>query len=309
MVGSVSGRVSAVLVACLLCGCAGLPLLRDGSGASETEDERRLSAIIAELYLHLGDDTYRYDRSRTEGRQDVFALALWRLDRLRTRRGDEPEAWDNLDLVIEYGRARALERLRRYSEAGEAYRLVADRGSRLGEPARIGALVMQEFARHSGPPADPAETVEERLELIESRIRVWERLAHEHRSTLFEPLAREEVEAWDMMRIDWLARHRSTEEAVGACRRAVERHHASKLHATHLIRLGNLYAEAAHGIYARARARLARFDAEKYEDFLDHALSAYEAAGERAGGSVRAEADGKIEALLARHEGVRAHVP
>ena len=57
------------------------------------------------------------------------------------------------------------------------------------------------------------------------------------------------------------------------------------------------------------RANLARFDPERYDALLDQAFSAYELAGEDHKSALRREARTRIEALLAYHDGVRAHAP
>jgi tetratricopeptide (TPR) repeat protein len=293
-----------------LVGCATLqPFPLDRDNAETSASERTLSAVVGELHLHLKDDTYRYDRARGEGGQNVFALALWRLDRLRAERARAPEQWENFDLVIEYARARALERLRRYVDAREAYGLVASTGSRLADAALERKEVMDRFASHSGASGSPLGGADEELGFIEERIRTWEELAVEYHRTAFQSLAREEAEAWETVRVGWFERHRDVQEAIQACRRLVERHHASKLHANHLIRLGDLYAEAAHGMVLLSRAKLGSFDAQRYELFLDHAFALYELAGERPGRATRKEASNKIDALLAEHEGIRIHVP
>jgi tetratricopeptide (TPR) repeat protein len=311
MRGSLLFRVWSIpLFVLTLSGCATLrsfPLDRDNDETPPAE--RTLSAIVAELHLHLRDDTYRYDRARSEGGQNVFALALWRLDRLRAQRALPHEKWENIDIVIEYARARALERLRRYATARDAYKLVAATGSRLADAASERERVMRRFAQHAGQPGSPLRDAEEELAFIEGRIRTWEALAVEYHGTSFHSLAREEAEAGEMVRVGWFERHRDVQEALQACRRLVERHPASKLHAHHLIRLGDLYAEAAHGLVLRSRANLGPFDAERYETFLDHAFALYELAGEQPGKTTRREASNKIDALLAEHEGIRAHVP
>ncbi len=105
----------------------------------------------------------------------------------------------------------------------------------------------------------------------------------------------------------WVKRNRSIDKAIGACRRLVERNHESKLYAQHLIRLGDLYAEAARRVHLRSRAKLAPFDANRYESLLDQAFSAYELAGEERKPGPRREALMKIEALLAVHQGTFGH--
>jgi tetratricopeptide (TPR) repeat protein len=299
----------ALMPAALLAGCAGLaPSLR-GDTPARRDEGRTLTAVVAELQLHLRDDTYRLDRARTEEGQNVFALALWRLERLRERRARASSRTDNVDIVIEFARGRTLERLRRYEEAAEAYSRVELTGSRLGVAAQERAEIIRTFARHSGPLDPVPATPEDALERIEERIHVWHELALSHARTEFESLALEEAEAWEMLRVEWFARHRDPREAIEACRRLVERHHASKLYAEHMIRLGDLYADAAHQVFLRARAKLGPFDTERYEAFLDQAFAAYEVAAEQREGSTNDAAESKIEALLAQHEGVRGHVP
>lgn len=307
----VAARSFRILIpAVALCGCAGLPAWESARvGSEQGEDGRTLTTIVAELQLHLRDDTYRYDRARTEGGQNVFALALWRLDRLQERRARPVDQWENIDIVIEFARARTLERLRRYADASEAYLRVASRGSRLAGRADGWREIMSRFAAHSGPLTPPPEEPEDALRLIEARIADWRGMALEYADTGFESLAREEAEAWEMVRLDWFTRHRGSGEAIAACRRLVERHQGSKLYANHLIRLGDLYANAARQIYLRARAKLAPFDGERYETYLDHAFASYEAAGEARVGSAGSEAEIKIRALLAQHEGIRNDVP
>lgn len=294
-----------LMASAALLGCAGL----HGRSVDGRDEGRTLTAIVAELHLHLKDDTYRLDRARTEGGQNVFTLALWRLERLQARRARSMGGRENVDIVIDFARARALERLRRYEEAAEAYASVERTGSRLGEAAQERLEILRRFAHESGPLEPRPRVPEEALAGIEMRIRSWEQLALEYSRTEFESLALEEGEAWEMVRVDWFARHRSAEEAIAACRRLVERHHTSKLYPEHLIRLGDLYADAARRVYLRARARLAPFDAERYELFLDQGLASYELAAEHRAGQTQEAAASKIEALLAQHEGIRSHVP
>ncbi len=291
----------------MLSGCAGLsPSWLGGSPDEATLTGRTLSTIVAELHLHLRDDTYRFDPARTEGGENVFALLLWRLDRLSARRSRPLERWENVDIIIDFARARALERVRRYEEAEAAYGRVASVGSRLAEPADEARQVMRRFAEHSRPPGGPPAGPGESLVLLEARIRAWQGLALEFSDTPFGSLAREEAEAWEVVRVDWFSRYRDVTDALAACQRLLERHHASKLYAKHLILLGDLYAEGAQQIYLRARANLVPFDSERYEAFLDRAFAAYELAGDEPRGAARTEAESKIETLLAQHDGVRA---
>ncbi len=132
-------------------------------------------------------------------------------------------------------------------------------------------------------------------------------MAWEFRKTSYEPLALEESEAWAMARVEALLRHRGIESGIEASRRLIEGHRSSKLYASHLIRLGDLYAEAARREHLRRRTDRRGLDTARYDAFLDRAFAAYELAGEQRRPQLRTEAHEKIEALLAVHQG-RAHV-
>ena len=112
-----------------------------------------------------------------------------------------------------------------------------------------------------------------------------------------------------MLRVDWYARHEGPEAAVETCKRLVEAHQFSKNYPKHLIRLGDLYAETARRQVVLYRARRDPFDAGRFEDMVDRALAAYEAAGDERRAETRTEAASKIRALLAYHDGVRTHAP
>jgi hypothetical protein len=283
-----------------------------GGGGDAVEDaqlhrHRTLATIVSELQLHLRDDTYRHNRARGEDGQNVFSVALWRLDRLQRALGDEEDA-DQVSLVIDYARARALERLRRFGDAADAYESVASSGSALAEPAEQAGEIMLEFAAHSGI-VGGLEGPDAEIAFLDGRVRQWGSLAWEHRGTPYESLAWEEAEAWAMLRVDWLENHGGPEAAIEPCERLIETHRASKNYPKHLIRLGDLYAETARDHVLSSRAKRDPFDPGRYEQLLDRALSAYELAEDERKPDTRAEATSKIRALLAYHQGVRSYAP
>ena len=292
----------------VLGGCQSLASLQQRNpSAALAPEAHTLTLIVSELQMHVHDDTYRTSRAVTAAGRDVFDMSLWRIERAQERRSRNPEQWENVDIVLAYARARALERLRRYGEAWEAYERVADAGSLLAEPATKAGDVMRRFARYAGGSGDPAGGTEAELAHLDGRIKRWRELAWESHGTSYQVLALEEAEAWEMLRVDWVEGNGEIQAALTACRRLVERNHQSKLYAKHLIRLGDLYAEAARRERLRSRAKLAPLDAGRYEGFLDHAFSAYELAGEERKAGPRREAQLKIEALLAVHGGAFGH--
>jgi hypothetical protein len=289
-------------------GCASLSRFV-GSHTGDPVGDDSLTRVVAELKLHLRDDTYRYDRATTEDGRNVFAVSLWKLDRLAGLRARPQDSWENADYVIEFARGKALERLRRYEEAVAAYRRVAAAGSLLGDAAAERARVVEGFARASARPADPFANPEEERRFIEARIDLWRQLALDVHGTPYESLALEESEAWQVMRVDWFARSDRLGDAISACENLLEAHRESKLFGKHLLRLGDLYADSARRVELQARANFANLDPSQYESLVDQAFSAYELAAEDRRPALRREARNRIEALLAYHDGAAARVP
>ncbi|HKC50263.1 MAG TPA: hypothetical protein VKF60_05670 [Myxococcota bacterium] len=299
--------VTPVLIFCTN-GCASLSRMT-GAQTSESVADDSLTRVVAELKLHLRDDTYRYDRATTNDGRNVYAVALWKLDRLAGLRARPQESWENSDYVIEFARGKALERLRRYTEAVAAYQRVASSGSLLGDAAAERQHVIDTFARASSRPAGPFASPEEERLFIEGRIELWRQLAGEVHGTPYESLALEETEAWQVMRVDWLARGDRLGDAISACESLLEANRESKLFGKHLLRLGDLYSDSARRVELQAHANLANLDPSSYEALVDQAFSAYELAAEDRRPALRREARNRIEGLLAYHEGAAARVP
>jgi hypothetical protein len=267
------------------------------------DDARTLTQIIAELQVYLRDDAYRSMSAAARG-QRVFEDSLWRLARLQEARGagSEPE----LDAVIQYAQARADERLRRYHDAEAAYLQVAPGNSVLAGPARTAASVMGRYAHVAGAAASADGTRD--IASIDATLAAWRALAEEYADTRYAPLALQDAEAWEMLRVETLERSAGAESALDACRRLIERNRESKLYARHVIRLGDLYADAARSEFLRYRTRARAFDRVRYDRFLESAFAAYELAVDQRGSHDRREAETRIAALLAYHDGVRADV-
>jgi tetratricopeptide (TPR) repeat protein len=268
----------------------------------DPDADQALTLIVARLQMHLRDDPYRVHAAPAGNGQTVFEDAHWRIVRLheaRERAGLPP---GDVDLVLHFARGRALERMRRYDEAARAYEHVAGSASVLADGAAAAGEVMRSFAEHSQPLR--SDTVD----AIQGRLARWRSLVREHDDTTYEPMARQEAEAWEMLRVELLARWDDSDAAIHAARRLIERNRESKLLAQHFIRLGDLYAEAARHEFVQHRARVRALDLQRYDALLEQAFAAYEQAMDERRPSFRREAATKIESLLAYHDGVRSHV-
>jgi len=303
-------RQLALVTPVLVCatGCASLSRVAGFSHPAPAADDS-LTRVVAELKLHLGDDTYRYDRATTDDGRSVYAVALWKLDRIAAVRARPAEQWENADYVVEFARGKALLKLRRYAEAQAAFQRVAGSGSLLGDAAAERERAIEPFVAASARPAEPFANPEEERLWIEGRIALWRELAQQSDGSGDESLALEEVESWQVMRVDWFARGDRLEEAISACEQLLEANRESKLFGKHLLRLGDLYAASARRAELQARANLANLDPSHYESLVDQAFSAYELAAEDRRPALRREARSRIDALLAYQEGAASRVP
>jgi hypothetical protein len=299
-------RVRVLCLALLVaggCGHASGPA-PDVASAGEPET---LTRVVAELRIHLRDDTYRQPRPLTSDGRDLFAAILWRLDRMQAERARAPEHWQNTDTVIELARARALEKQRRYAEAQAAYARVAARGGALQQGASEGRDGVGRLAALAAEVPEPGA---DELAWLEQRVHRWTELAWELRSTRWEPLAREESEAWEMLLVERRARAGQLEAAIEAGRRLAEHNRHSKLYARHLIALGDLHADAARALAVENRVRADALQLEaRREALIENAFSAYELASEARMAEDRLSALARIEALRADREGAAANAP
>jgi hypothetical protein len=274
--------------------------------AARADDPETLTRLIAELRMHLRDDTYRQPRPLTSDGRDLFAAILWKLDRMQAERALAPEHWQNADQVIELARARVLEKQRRYAEAQSAYTRVAAHGGALAQGASEGRDGVGRLAALAAEVAEPGA---DELAWLEQRVHLWTELAWELRSTRWEPVAREESEAWEMLLVERLAMAGQLEAAIEAGRRLAEHNRHSKLYARHLIALGDLHADAARALAVEKRVRPGVQIDSRRDALIESAFSAYELASEARMPEDRMAALARIEALRADREGAAAHAP
>ncbi len=290
----------------LRCSLLCVGLLASCSWTAEDPFENALAVSVADLELHLRDDSYRSFGHLTPDGRNVFEVARWRLERLQRQRDLEPARWSADDLVLEFARARTLERLHLYRDAADAYGRVAEHESRLAEPAAAAQRTLERFAAQVRP-LDGA-TPEEELAAIDARIAEWTELARSESDAGYASLAREEAEGWEMRRVELFAGRKSTAEAIDACVELLKHHPDSKLYADHLLRLAGLHGESARQEVIRARTEHIPLAESRYEKHFQEALSAYELASETRNALLRREAQSRLQSLLLFHDEVLSSV-
>jgi hypothetical protein len=301
----------------VLC-CAALALAAC-AGTPEVDPRHRPAAsvleVIAVLQQHVPDDTYRFPPARDFTGRNVYRSALLRLENLERLHADSLRA-GHLDGAIAFAKARALERLRAYDVAADAYRLAAERESSLAAEALRSAELCDGLAEAVAIGVDlrsQARQDEVWLELaapavvlgrFEQRAARLQQLLEQAGGSQLAFVAREELERADVERARYfLELRRSLPDgdvrAVAELRRVSELHADSRNAPRHLLALADLYVDLATEYVERYPPEGMLFDPAEFEDLVDSAARIYEMVAARDGTPERIEASRRLEAFLA----------
>jgi len=252
--------------------------------------------VVATLAWHLDDDVYRFPPPKDATGHDLYALSL---DRLKSWEQRFPS---RLPDVLTFARAQAMERLREYEHAADAYADVARMSSPLAEPARAAETRARRFAAAAALPEGGAD-VEGQLAAIKTKLEAFTALIERHRGTSYETLALVEEERLEVRAVELVVSHRQLldkgdETAEQAIRFLIKKHADSHNLPAHVIRLGDLWTERARA-YASAHHKPLDFDSEEFTLLADHGLDAYRKIATWDGIPEKPEAQGRFTALEA----------
>jgi hypothetical protein len=301
---------SLVAGALALCACASTPKVdpRHQPAASVLE-------VITVLQQHVPDDTYRFPPARDFTGRNVYRSALLRLENLENAHADGLQA-GHLDGAIAFAKGRALERLRGYDIAAEAYRVAAEREPTLVDEARRSAALCDRLAAASAIGVDTRSEVkhdEVWLELaappvvlgrFEERVALLEAIETDAGTTQLAFVAHEEIERADVERARYFAELRRSlpdgdVRAVAELQRVADRHAQSKNAPRHLLALADLYVDLATEYVETHPPEGMLFDPAEFEDLVDSAARVYEMVAARDGTPERIEASRRLEAFIA----------
>ncbi len=296
------------LVATLALACAG-PAPDPRFDPSESVLE-----VVAVLRRHVPDDTYRFEPAVDVTGRNVYRASLVRLENLERVHADALRS-GYLDDVIAFAKGRALERLRSFELAADAYRRAAARKGALepealraaalrdalAEAARIGFDLERPLA--AGADARPT-SAEDALAAFDQRVALLELLAPDVESSHYAHVVREEIERADMARARWFDAVRllspdGNVRALAERQRLVVRHRESKLHNRHLLALADLYADVAAEYVEAHPPEGLLFDAPTFQELAESAARLYEVVANQDGTSEKLEAQQRLEAFLA----------
>lgn len=252
--------------------------------------------VVAMLAWHLDDDVYRFPPPKDVTGHDLYALSF---DRLQSWGQRFPS---RLPDVTTYASAQALERLREYERAADAYAEVAAMDSPLAEPARTAEARARRFAEAAALPEDGAD-LEGELAAIKKKLEAYAAVIERYRGTPYESLALVEEERLEARAVDVVVSHRQLVDdgdvtAEQAIRFLIKKHADSHNLPAHVMRLGDLWAERARA-YATAHHRPLDFDSEEFSQLADHGLDAYRKIATWDGIPEKPEAQGRFTSLEA----------
>lgn len=291
--------------------CAGTPKVDPAYAPTENVLE-----VVAVLRRHVPDDTYRFEPARDFTGRNVYRSSLLRLENLESRQQDALRA-GHLDGVIAFAKGRALERLRAFDLASEAYRNAAERDPELRVEALRSADVCDalEAATAGGPePGELAANAVAQGELkaeiaaavsgFDERVAALDALGATESGTQYAFVVREEIERSDVARADYFAALRrllpdGDVRAAAERQRVVMRHADSKNSSRHLLALAELYADLAEEYVEANPPESLRFDPARFQELIDTAARVFEMVAARDGTPEKLEASRKLEAFLA----------
>jgi hypothetical protein len=272
--------------------------------------------VVAVLRRHVPDDTYRFEPARDFTGRNVYRSSLLRLENLESRYEEALRA-GHLDGVIAFAKGRALERLRAYDLAAQAYRIAADRDAELRVEALASADVCAAITAAQSSEPDLAglalrAAAEGRLEAeIADAVRRFD----EHSSALenvaatveashYRFVVQEEVERVDVARAEYFGALRrllpdGDVRAAAERQRVAMRHHDSKNASRHLLALAELYENLAEEYVEAKPPETLRFDPARFQELIDTAARVYEMVATRDGTPEKLEASRRLEAFLA----------
>jgi hypothetical protein len=275
--------------------------------------------VVAVLRRHVPDDTYRFPPATDFTGRNAYRSSLLRLESVERIHADALRS-GYMSPVIQFAKARSLERLRAYDLAAESYEEAAEADSTLRKEALHSAYVCEQIADAVAigidlpdPLAQPDEEADqatrhksanEVVDELEERSALLSLLLDEVAGTHYAYIAREEIERTDEVRSAYFRRQRGnlpggTMRAISETQRVVARHGPSKNRLRHILSLATLYDELAHEYVDAMNPESLDFDPAHFQALIDPASELYEAVAGTDGAPEKLEAARRLEAMLA----------
>lgn len=268
--------------------------------------------VVAVLRRHVPDDTYRFEAAHDFTGRNVYRSTLLRLESMENIHGGSLRA-SQMDGVVAFAKGRALERLRAYDLAADAYRLSAELDTELAAEAQQSADVCSALDEATALAvglddlADPSAVSPDTNDVLARyvvRSQRLEELLRVTQGTHYEQITREEIERTDLARAEYFVAMRQIlpggdVRAAGELERLVTNHRTSKYANRHVLELAQLYeAIAVEYVDAHPPESLS-FDPVRFQGLIDSTSRLYEVVAGQDGKPEKLEASRRLEAFLA----------
>jgi len=292
-----------------LIGCKSLAEKREEASYAPTES---VIEVVAVLRRHIPDNTYRFPPGSDYSGRNVYRASLLRLENLSELHAGSLRA-GHIDEVIQFSKARALERLRAYDLAAQHFDQAsqssvlhkdAERGAHLNA-AIAGALqIGLPLADPMGPDTKLPDNSADVVAQLDTRIAIFTALLRNQPPPPYPAILREEIERADVTRARYFTAMRHALQngnlrAVAEWQRVIARHGPSKLRRRHMLEAANLYAELAYVYVIAMPPESLTFDPPMFRELVDGATHLYEAVAHQDGTPEKLEASRRLEAFLA----------
>ena len=294
--------------AAALTGCAGAPPEPD----PRYRPAESVLEVIAVLRRHVPDDTYRFEAAQDFTGRNVYRSSLLRLESMERLHARALMA-ASMDGVVTFAKGRALERVRAFELAAQAYEVAAELDAELAVEALHSADVCHEIsaalalaiglddlASTTGVSPD-SETVLARFHARTRRLEELERLEIDSHYAF---VVREEIERTDVARAHYFLAMRQIlpdgdVRAAGELERVVTRNRSSKHANHHVLELAQFYEDLAVEYVGAHPPESLAFDPIRFRELTDATSRLYEVVAGQDGKPEKLEASRRLEAFLA----------
>ncbi|MCH7868121.1 MAG: hypothetical protein IH881_10535 [Myxococcales bacterium] len=314
--GVVLGVVLGLVLGLFLTGCTPYTKRR---AAAIYDPAESLTEIVAVLRRHVPDDTYRFPPGRDFTGRNVYRSTLLRLENIERIHSDELRS-GYMDAVIDFSKARSLERLRGFDLAARLYREAARKDRELRDEALRSANICEAIyaANQIGidlPDPVAAVVVPLSMDTDEVVVQLDRRIAellnilagldtsHQPNSH-YRAVIRQEIERADVIRSHYFLALRhvipdGSIRSVAELQKLLTRHGASQNRRQHMLELADLYATISREYVQAVPPESLHFDPPKFQELVDAAVGLYRTVAAQDGTSEKLEATRRLEAFLA----------
>ncbi len=278
-----------------------------------------LTEVVAVLRRHIPDDTYRFPPGRDFTGRNVYRATLLRLENIERIHADELRS-GYMDAVIDFSKARSLERLRGYDLAARLYREAGRKDRELREEALASAAICEAIHQAIGIglklpdptmasvdplPMDVDHITSDLDTRVAELVTILSSLDTSHREdSHYAAVVRQEIERADTTRARYFLALRPVIDngairAVAEMQRLLSRHGASQNRRRHMLELADLYAAISREYVAAVPPEGLHFDPPKFQELVDAAAELYRSVAAQDGTAEKLEAARRLEAFLA----------